>query len=287
MIILDGRDCAENLKDSIAETLESHYKKGDPKCKLAIVMVGNNPASQVYVRNKTKACELAKIENLLVTLPENSTQQEVEDTIKNLALDPSINGILVQLPLPPHLDSDRITELVPSEKDVDGFTAKNLGELVLGANKFLSCTPGGIIYMLKNYGIDFKGKNAVVLGRSKIVGKPMALALLNEDCTVTVCHSKTQNLREICLKADILIAAIGKPCFVTSDMVKEGSVVVDVGINRTENGLKGDVDYENVANKCSYISPVPGGVGPMTVAYLMKNTLIAYENMLKLNKNEL
>ena len=287
MIILDGKACAKALKQEVSKALEAYYKKGYPKCKLAIVMVGNNPASEVYVRNKERACEAANIGGELILMSENSTQAEVEEKVKSLALDKSIHGILVQLPLPKNLDGDKACELVPYEKDVDGFTAKNLGELVLGNNKILSCTPGGIIYMLKKYGIDLNGKNAVVLGRSKIVGKPMALALLNENCTVTVCHSKTKNLKEVCARADILIAAIGKPCFVTSDMVKEGAIVVDVGINRTESGLKGDVDFENVAEKCSYITPVPGGVGPMTVAYLMKNTLVAYESANNINENEL
>lgn len=287
MTILDGKECAKKLKEEVKNTLDKCYKKGYPKCRLAIVMVGNNPASEVYVRNKTKASEAANIGGELILLPENSTQEEVENKVKSLAADPSVHGILVQLPLPSHLDGDKACELVPYEKDVDGFTAKNLGELVLGTNKFLSCTPGGIIYMLKTYGIELTGKNAVVLGRSKIVGKPMALALLNENATVTVCHSKTENLKEVCKSADILIAAIGKPCFVTADMVKEGAVVVDVGINRTESGLKGDVDYNSVAEKCSYITPVPGGVGPMTVAYLMKNTLAAYENALGINENDL
>ncbi len=287
MIILNGKEVANALKREVGNTLDSYYKLGLPKCKLAIVMAGNDPASQVYVRNKTKACELANIESELVLLSEDATQEEVENRVKSLALDKSVHGVLVQLPLPKNLDGDRVTELVPYEKDVDGFTSKNLGELVLGNNRFLSCTPGGIIYMLKHYGIELDGKNAVVLGRSKIVGKPMALALLNENCTVTICHSKTQNLKEVCKSADILIVAIGKPLFVTSDMVKDGAVVVDVGINRTENGLTGDVDFKNVAEKCSFITPVPGGVGPMTVAYLMKNTLTAYEKALNIDKNDL
>lgn len=221
------------------------------------------------------------IDGEVYRLSKNSSQKEIEEKVQALAKDKSVHGILVQLPLPDGIDSDRITELVPFEKDVDGFTSKNLGSLVLGVNKIISCTPGGIVYLLKSYGIELKGKRAVILGRSKIVGKPMALALLNEDCTVTICHSRTKNLSGICAEADILICAVGKPCFVTADMVKEGAIVVDVGINRTENGIKGDIDYGSVAEKCSYITPVPGGVGPMTVAYLMKNTLTAYENSLK------
>ena len=282
MIILDGKETAKKLKAEVKSTLDGYYEKGYPQCKLAIVMVGNNPASEVYVKNKSNACEAASIGGELIRLDENVTQDELNDTIRSLAADDSVHGILVQLPLPKHLDEFEATELVPFTKDVDGFTTKSLGELVVGKDGIISCTPGGIVYMLRSYGIPLSGKHAVIIGRSKIVGKPMAFALLKENCTVTVCHSKTENLAEICRQADILVVAISKPCFVTADMIKDGAVVVDVGINRTESGLKGDVDYDTVAEKCSYITPVPGGVGPMTVAYLMKNTLTAYEKSLKL-----
>ena len=243
------------------------------------MLVGNNPASEVYVKNKSNSCEAVGIGGKLLRLDENSSQAELENTIKELARDNSVHGILVQLPLPKNkgFDDFRATELVPIEKDVDGFTMSSLGALALSGDGFTSCTPGGILYMLQTYGIELEGKRAVIVGRSKIVGKPMALTLLNQDCTITVCHSKTRNLKEICLTADILIATVGKPKLITADMVKEGAVVVDVGINRTEEGLVGDVDFDNVSKKASYITPVPGGVGPMTVAYLMKNTLLAYE----------
>lgn len=282
MMILDGKQTATHLKQAVREKLDGYYALGNPKCKLAIVMVGNNPASEVYVRNKTKACEASGVVCDTINLPENVSQRELDDLIVNLSKDDGVHGILIQLPLPPHLNEDQATELVPFSKDVDGFTSLSLGKLVMGEQGFLSCTPGGIVYMLKHYGVDLKGKHAVIVGRSKIVGKPMALALLNENCTVTVCHSKTVDLAKICSTADILVAAIGKPEFVTADMVKDGAIVVDVGINRTEEGLKGDIDFNAVKEKCSYITPVPGGVGPMTVAYLMNNTLLAYERALNL-----
>ena len=282
MMILDGKQTATHLTQAVREKLDGYYALGKPKCKLAIVMVGNNPASEVYVRNKTKACEASGVVCDTINLPENVSQRELDDLIVNLSKDDGVHGILIQLPLPPHLNEDQATELVPFSKDVDGFTSLSLGKLVMGEQGFLSCTPGGIVYMLKHYGVDLKGKHAVIVGRSKIVGKPMALALLNENCTVTVCHSKTVDLAKICSTADILVAAIGKPEFVTADMVKDGAIVVDVGINRTEEGLKGDVDFNAVKEKCSYITPVPGGVGPMTVAYLMNNTLLAYERALNL-----
>ena len=281
-MILDGKETAKVLKEEVKQELDAFYAAGNPKCNLAIVVVGDDPASAVYVRNKGKSCEAVGIGNKLVTLPATSTQEEVEAEIKKLASDKTTHGILVQLPLPKGLDGEKATSLVPSEKDVDGFTVSSLGKLVVGEKGFTSCTPGGIVYMLKRYGVTLKGKHAVIIGRSKIVGKPLALLLLNEDCTVTVCHSKTENLAEITKTADILIAAVGRPEFVTGNMVKDGAVVVDVGINRTENGLKGDVLFEEVEKKASLITPVPGGVGPMTVAYLMKNTLEAYKSQLSL-----
>ena len=282
MIILDGKKTAEKLKSEVKLSLDSYYAKGLPNCNLAIILVGDDPASEVYVRNKTKSCEAAGIGGSLIRLPADVSQKELENKVKELAEDKNVHGILVQLPLPKGLDETAATELVPIEKDVDGFTKNSLGALVADVDGFLSCTPGGIIYMLKSYGVALSGKHAVIVGRSKIVGKPMALALLKENCTVTVCHSKTKKLTEILKTADIIVAAVGKSEFIKGDMVKEGAVVVDVGINRTENGLVGDVCYKEVAEKCSYITPVPGGVGPMTVAYLMNNTLTAYKRAVKL-----
>lgn len=280
MSILDGKKAAADLKEEVRVRLAEYYKKGAPKCNLAIIMVGDNPASEVYVRNKAKACEAVGIGGKLIKLNEKTTQEELEKYIKAVSNDSKVHGVMIQLPLPKHLNEDRATELVPPEKDIDGFTTANLGKLVVGDKGFLSCTPGGIIYLLKRNKIVLTGKHVVIVGRSKIVGKPLALALLNENCTVTVCHSKTRNLAKITSKADILISAVGKPGFITPDMVNYCAVVVDVGINRTENGLVGDVDYENVSKIASFITPVPGGVGPMTVAYLMKNTLLAYEKSL-------
>lgn len=280
MSILDGKKAAADLKEEVRLKLAEYYKKGAPKCNLAIIMVGDNPASEVYVRNKARACEAVGIGGKLIKLNEKTTQDELERYIKAVSSDKNVHGVMIQLPLPSHLDEDRATELVPPEKDIDGFTTVSLGRLAVGKTEFLSCTPGGIIYLLKRNKIVLTGKNVVVVGRSKIVGKPLALALLNENATVTVCHSKTKNLSSITSKADILISAVGKPNFITADMVKYCAVVVDVGINRTERGLVGDVDYENVSKVASFITPVPGGVGPMTVAYLMKNTLLAYEKAL-------
>lgn len=280
MSILDGKKASQNLREEIRIRLADYYRKGAPKCNLAIIMVGDNPASEVYVRNKAKACEAVGIGGNLIKLNEKTTQEELEKYILAVSKDPKVHGVMVQLPLPKHLDEDRATELVPPEKDIDGFTTSSLGKLVVGSPSFLSCTPGGIIYLLKQNKIALSGKHVVIIGRSKIVGKPLALALLNENCTVTVCHSKTKNLADITTTADILISAVGKPKFVTADMVKYCAVVVDVGINRTEDGIVGDVDYENVSKVAQFITPVPGGVGPMTVAYLMYNTFMAYEKSL-------
>lgn len=281
MVILNGKETAISLKSSVRAELDNLYKTTDKRCGLAIVMVGNNPASQVYVGNKSKSANECNIDAKTYHLAEETTEAELVALMDSLAKDQNTHGIIVQLPLPKHLDGDKMTELVPFEKDVDGFTTQSLGRLALGKDGFISCTPAGIVYMLKHYNIPLAGKHAVIIGRSKIVGKPLALALLEENCTVTVCHSKTENLAEICSQADILVAAIGKPLFVTENMVKQGAVVVDVGINRTENGLVGDVDFDAVKDKCSFITPVPGGVGPMTVAMLMANTAKAFKNSLK------
>jgi methylenetetrahydrofolate dehydrogenase (NADP+)/methenyltetrahydrofolate cyclohydrolase len=242
---------------------------------LAVVIVGEDPASQIYVRNKIKACEELGIRSYSYHLPENTEQEKVELLLDELSRDVNVDGILLQLPLPKHLNQEEVMAHISVKKDVDGFSPENLGLLALHKENMVACTPLGVMKLLENEGIELAGKNAVVIGRSDTVGKPMAMLLLNENATVTICHSKTKNLKEICKNADILISAIGKAKFVTSDMVKEGAVVVDIGINRDENGkLCGDVDFENVKDKTSYITPVPGGVGPMTITMLMYNTYL-------------
>lgn len=269
--LIDGKmlssEIKENLKIKVAE-FERDYGR---KISLAVILVGENPASCVYVKNKIKAAEYVGIKSLSFTLPENTNETDVENVVKTLANDKSVDGILVQLPLPKHLNEEKILSLIPAAKDVDGFTAENVGNLTLFKESINSCTPAGILYMLKSINVPLAGKHAVIIGRSNIVGKPIALLLLRENCTVTVCHSKTENLNEITKQADILVVAMGKPKFVKENMVKDGAIVIDVGINRTEAGLCGDVDFENVKNKASFITPVPGGVGPMTIAMLMQN----------------
>lgn len=245
---------------------------------LAVVLVGNDPASQVYVGRKTKTCEELGIHSEQYNLEESCTQQELLDLIQTLNQKPTIHGILVQLPLPPHLDSQQVIDTISPKKDVDAFHPVNLGKLTLGTPTFLPCTPAGIMELLRHENIDISGKECVILGRSNIVGKPISLLLLQAGGTVTICHSKTKNLAEHCRRADLLVAAIGKAKFVTADMVKKGAVVIDVGINRDEeNKLCGDVDFESVAHKASYITPVPGGVGPMTITMLIENTITAAE----------
>lgn len=270
--IIDGKKISLEIKQQLKEKVMSFYQKYNRKIKLAVLLVGENPASKVYVKNKITAAEFIGIESLAYYLPEDSTESQVKDLVISLANDKTVDGILVQLPLPSHIDQDSVLNLIPAEKDVDGFLPENLGNLAMGTPSTISCTPFGVIKMLKHEGITLSGKNAVVVGRSNIVGKPMAMLLLNENCTVTVCHSKTKNLKEICQTADILVAAIGRPKFITADMVKPGAVLIDVGINRTENGLVGDIDFANAKDIASYITPVPGGVGPMTIAMLMENT---------------
>lgn len=272
--IIDGKSIAQKVKDELKNKVADFSKKYGRQITLAVILVGENPASQVYVKNKIKATEYVGMRSLSFYLPENATEQEVSETVLSLADDSSVDGILVQLPLPKHLDENKILSLIPANKDVDGFLAENVGNLMLGLPTTVACTPFGVLKMLKTEEVELSGKNAVVLGRSNIVGKPMAMLLLKENCTVTICHSKTEKLKEICKNADILVAAIGKPKFVTADMVKEGAVVIDVGINRTSDGLVGDVDFENVKNVVSAISPVPGGVGPMTIAMLLENTYL-------------
>ncbi|MBO5480007.1 MAG: bifunctional methylenetetrahydrofolate dehydrogenase/methenyltetrahydrofolate cyclohydrolase FolD [Clostridia bacterium] len=272
MKIIDGKALATKLRANIKETID----KSTQKPGLAVVIVGTDPASQIYVRNKIKACAEVGISSYSYELPENATQAQVETLLDTLAVDERINGILLQLPLPKGLDGESAMAHIPVEKDVDGFSAENLGLLAMNKAKIAACTPSGIMTMLRSEGVDCTGKNAVVLGRSDTVGKPMAMLLLNANATVTVCHSKTKDLKTICQNADILVSAIGKAKFVTADMVKDGAIVIDVGMNRDENGkLCGDVDFENVKEKCSLITPVPGGVGPMTITTLMQNTCIA------------
>ncbi len=243
---------------------------------MAVVIVGDDPASRVYVNNKKKACEVVGFMSEEYALPASTTQDELLDLVKTLNNKEDINGILVQLPLPKHLDGKAVIEAIDPSKDVDAFHAVNVGKIMLGEYDFLPCTPAGVMEMLHSYDISVEGKECVVIGRSNIVGKPMGMLLLHENGTVTICHSRTKNLTEVCRRADILVAAVGIPKFVKADMVKDGAVVIDVGMDRDENGkLCGDVDFENVKDKCSFITPVPGGVGPMTISTLMKNTLKA------------
>lgn len=276
MQIIDGKKVSTQVKEEVRkQTLELKEMHGIIPG-LAVVIVGDDPASRVYVNNKKKACEVVGFKSEEYALPASTTQEELLELVNTLNNKSDINGILVQLPLPEHLDDKAVIEAINPQKDVDAFHAVNVGKIMLGEYDFLPCTPSGVMEMLHAYDIPVSGKNCVVIGRSNIVGKPMAMLLLHENGTVTICHSRTQNLTEVCKEADILVAAVGKPKFVTADMVKEGAVVIDVGMDRDENGkLCGDVDFENVKDKCSYITPVPGGVGPMTISTLMKNTLKA------------
>lgn len=275
MKIIDGKKLAKTTRENLRLEVEELKENGiNPK--LAVIMVGNNSASQIYVRNKSRACDEVGIEFEEYLLPTTTEQSELLNLIDKLNKQEDINGILLQSPIPDGLDINEAFRKISPEKDVDGFHPVNVGKLVLGQDTFVSCTPYGIMRMFEAYNIDLEGKNAVVIGRSNIVGKPMSHCLLNKNATVTICHSRTKNLAEITKRADILVAAIGKAEFVKADMVKEGAVVIDVGINRTEEGkLKGDVDFENVSKKASYITPVPGGVGPMTIAMLMNNVVKA------------
>lgn len=275
MKIIDGKAIALAIREELKEKIQASKKKPG----LAVVIVGEDPASQVYVRNKIKACAELQIRSYSYHLPATATQEEVENLLDELAVNEEIDGILLQLPLPKHLDSDRAIAHIPYKKDVDGFSLENLGLLMQGKAKVVACTPLGVMKLLEKEGIELRGKNAVVLGRSETVGKPMALLLLNANATVSICHSKTNNIEEICRTADILVSSVGIPRFVKANMVKEGAVVIDIGINRDENGkLCGDVDFEEVKEKTSYITPVPGGVGPMTITMLMYNTcLVAYK----------
>ena len=274
-VIIDGKELAKKIRSNLKIECEE-LKKKNIKSKLAVIMVGEDPASKVYVRNKSRACEDVGIEYEEYLLGEKTTQKELIELIKKLNSDKTINGILLQSPIPSSLDINEAFKTISPEKDVDGFNPVNVGKLVLNQDTFVSCTPYGIMKMFEEYNIDLTGKNVVILGRSNIVGKPLIHCCLNKNATVTSCHSKTQNLAQKTKEADILISAIGKANFVTTDMVKRDAVVIDVGINRLENGkITGDVDFENVKEKASYITPVPGGVGPMTIAMLMNNVIKA------------
>ncbi len=272
-VLMDGKALAAKMREKI-RIQAAQYAETNGAIGLAVVLVGENPASQVYVRNKIKACEEVGIRSYSYHLPADVSETAVLALIDELVASEQVHGILVQLPLPAHLDERKILRRIPPQKDVDGFCAENVGNLAMNRDTIVACTPFGVMKLLEEYGIDPKGKSAVVLGRSNIVGKPMAMLLLNADATVTVCHSKTKNLKEICASADILVVAIGRAKFVTADMVKPGAVVIDVGMDRDENGkLCGDVDFEQVQDKASFITPVPGGVGPMTITMLLYNTV--------------
>lgn len=276
--IIDGKKISQEIKDELKEKVASLKAEGK-EAALAVIQVGNDPASSVYVNNKKKACAYIGIESIAYELPEETTEEELLALIDKLNADDSVKGILVQLPVPAHINDDKIIQAISPLKDVDGFHPENVGKLVIGEKGFVSCTPAGIIQLLKRSNIEIAGKNCVVIGRSNIVGKPMALLMLRENATVTVAHSKTKNLKEICKQADILIVAIGKPQFITAEYVKEGAVVIDVGIHRDENNkLCGDVKYDEVAPLASAITPVPGGVGPMTIAMLMNNCVESMMN---------
>ncbi len=272
--ILDGKLMSEELMQDQARRVQELGKQGIVPG-LAVVLVGEDPASQIYVRNKGLACEKIGIHSKTIRMDENSSQDEVLSVIDELNADPTIHGILVQLPLPRHLDERAVLARILPEKDVDGFHISNAGKLFSGQEGVVPCTPKGIIHMLKQGGVELAGREAVVIGRSNIVGKPAAMLLLNENCTVTICHSKTKDLKEHCKRADVLVAAIGKPKFVTADMIKPGAAVVDVGINRVDGKVVGDVDFEAVKEIAGYITPVPGGVGKLTISMLMENTLEA------------
>ena len=272
--LIDGRAVAKALKEEIAQRTQAMIAQGVTP-HLAVVLVGEDPASQVYVRNKENGCIKAGIRSTVIRLEEDCTQQELEETVKRLNADASVDGILVQLPLPKHLNEASVLRLIDPDKDVDGFHAMNSGRLMNGQPGFVPCTPLGVMKLLEAYGIDPAGKHAVVIGRSNIVGKPMAMLLLRANATVTICHSRTQNLADITRQADILVAAVGRANFVTADMVKPGAAVIDVGINRVDGKLVGDVDFDAVSGVAGYITPVPGGVGQMTIAMLLANTLDA------------
>ncbi|SHE52683.1 methylenetetrahydrofolate dehydrogenase (NADP+) / methenyltetrahydrofolate cyclohydrolase [Caldanaerobius fijiensis DSM 17918] len=277
MAVLDGQTLAKKIRANIKDEIKKFVDMGKRPPGLAVVLVGEDPASQLYVSMKEKACKQVGMYSKKVLLPQDISESELLDNIHDLNEDPNIDGILVQLPLPRGLNEHVINENIKTDKDVDGFSPVNFGKLHLGISGFEPCTPKGIIRLLKEYGIKIEGKNAVVVGRSNIVGKPIAALLLRENATVTICHSKTENLKDYTLRADILVSAVGKAHIIKSDMIKEGAVVVDAGTTKVEGKLYGDCDYENMLAKASWITPVPGGVGPMTIAMLLENTMEAYK----------
>lgn len=269
--IIDGKKTSTEIKDELREQV-AKLNKINSDVTLCVIQVGANPASTIYVNNKKKACEYIGIKSLSYELPEETTQDQLVELINELNVQPKVNGILVQLPLPKHIDEDKIIQTISPDKDVDGFHPQSVGRLSIGQKGFVSCTPAGIVELLKRYNIPIEGKECVIVGRSNIVGKPMAMLMLRENATVTVCHSRTKNLAEITKRADILIVAIGKAKFISKEYVKEGAVVIDVGMHRDENNkLCGDVDFDDLVDKVKAITPVPGGVGPMTIAMLMRN----------------
>ncbi|NLZ25773.1 MAG: bifunctional methylenetetrahydrofolate dehydrogenase/methenyltetrahydrofolate cyclohydrolase FolD [Clostridiales bacterium] len=280
MKLIDGKQVAESVKERLKAEVAKLKENGVHPC-LAVILAGNDPASQVYVKNKIKTAEELGIKSLSFTFDESVTEEQLIEVIETLNADATVHGILVQLPLPKGLNEERVLKSISDEKDVDGFSAYNMGQLVLGREGFVPCTPLGVIELLKSTGEEISGKRAVIIGRSNIVGKPLALLLLKENATVTVCHTKTKNLKEVSKEADILVAAVGRAKMVTDDMVKDGAIVIDVGINRVDGKLCGDVDFDNVKEKCSYITPVPGGVGPMTIAMLMNNTVLSAKRSAK------
>ena len=276
-MIIDGKKCSEEILENLRRDISEYKEKTGKVPGLAVIILGNNAASKIYVKSKIRACEKTGILSREIILDENISEEELINEIEKLNSDKNINGILVQLPLPSHINEKKICEAISVKKDVDGFKAENLGKIMLGDDDgFISCTPQGIIYLIDQLNMDLHGKNVVVVGRSNIVGKPVASLLINKGATTTVCNSKTKDLAGILRKADIIVIAIGKAKFLTKDMVKEGAVVIDVGINRVDGKICGDVDYENVKDIVSHITPVPGGVGPMTIAMLLKNTVKAF-----------
>lgn len=276
-MIIDGKKCSEEILENLRKDISEYKEKTGKVPGLAVIILGNNAASKIYVKSKIRACEKTGILSREIILDENISEEELINEIKKLNNDKNINGILVQLPLPSHINEKKICEAISVKKDVDGFKAENLGKIMLGDDDgFISCTPQGIIYLIDQLNMDLHGKNVVVVGRSNIVGKPVASLLINKGATTTVCNSRTKDLAGILKKADIIVIAIGKAKFLTKDMVKEGAVVIDVGINRVDGKIYGDVDYENVKDIVSHITPVPGGVGPMTIAMLLKNTVKAF-----------
>ena len=272
--IIDGKAISEQLRDKLKDEVAALSERGAKPC-LAVIIVGEDPASKVYVRNKERACKQLGMDSILLRLPESTTQEELLGEVRRLNADRAVNGVLVQLPLPAHLDEQAVLREISPEKDVDGFHAVNAGRLMQGERCTVACTPAGCLDLIRSTGVKIEGAEAVVVGRSNIVGKPMAMLLLQNNATVTICHSRTRNLAEVTRRADILVAAVGRPRMITGDMIKPGAVVIDVGINRVDGKLVGDVDFESAQEVAGWITPVPGGVGPMTITGLMRNTIAA------------